>query len=233
MVTFHIITFSIMVTIIYFFSKFIKFFKKIFDKNYQLNCWKWYENWEPTLNMALNMISFYTSKETNSYTYTSNAKSQTVNYWICSESKCSARIRKWVSSSNLVGDLPIHQQENKVLPVSLLQGCIRLWTSVILQWQCWIYRTCTQSVCTQLCPTYKLCAVLWGICWRETRWHRKSNLDWGHWYAWVLESQWDGIQTNTWTIISGFGQKKLETKITLVSNAAGQDLHTNSGGKAL
>ena len=39
------------------------------------------------------------------------------NYWNFSESKCSARIRTRVSSSNLVRNLPIHQHENKSLPV--------------------------------------------------------------------------------------------------------------------
>ena len=74
------------------------------------------------------MISFSTTSrgrkllvDKNNYTYTSNAKSQTVNYWICSESKCSARIRTRVSFSNLVGDLLIHQHENKLLKRTIME----------------------------------------------------------------------------------------------------------------
>ena len=36
-----------------------------------------------------------------------------------------------------------------------------------------------------------------------------------------------------WTIISGFVQKELDTERSLISNAAGQDHHTNSGRKGL
>ena len=74
------------------------------------------------------MISFSTTNrgkklvvDKNNFTYTSNAKSQTVNYWICSENGCKARLRTRISSSNLVGDLPIHQHENKLLKRSIIE----------------------------------------------------------------------------------------------------------------
>ena len=67
--------------------------------------------------MASNMISFSTTNrgkklvvDKNNFTYTSNAKTQTVNYWICSENGCKARLRTRISSSNLVGR-PAHRRQ--------------------------------------------------------------------------------------------------------------------------
>ena len=42
-----------------------------------------------------------------------------------------------------------------------------------------------------------------------------------------------GSKPNMWRVISGFVDKESETKRILVSNAAGQDLHTNTGRKSL
>ena len=42
-----------------------------------------------------------------------------------------------------------------------------------------------------------------------------------------------GSKPNMWRVISGFVHKESETKRILVSNAAGQDLNTNTGRKSL
>ena len=42
-----------------------------------------------------------------------------------------------------------------------------------------------------------------------------------------------GVNSNIWRIINGFKNKESEVKHTLVSNAAGRDLNTNSGRNSL
>ena len=42
-----------------------------------------------------------------------------------------------------------------------------------------------------------------------------------------------GVHPNVWKVIQGFIDSETETKRTLVANAAGKDLHLNTGRRSL
>ena len=156
MVTFHIITFSIMVTIHVIFFK----IHIIFQKNpltcsikitnsvveNDLRTENLHQIWPLTWS-----VSILRAAEENSWLTLTTIPTHpmpNLNYWICSESKCSAPIRTRVSSSNLVGDLPpIHQHEYK-----LLKWAITEQETVVIRKMARIADTSNSRVLSEITP---------------------------------------------------------------------------------